>query len=43
MPPALPLVDEEPTAWMLPSARFSTVTVQVSPDGDFPVFTMVSA
>ena len=39
----LPVVDDEPTAVMLPSACFSTVTLQVPPDDVLPVFTMVSA
>jgi len=39
----LPVVDDEPTAEILPSACFSTVTLQVSPDDVLPVFTMVSA
>jgi hypothetical protein len=39
----LPVVDDEPTAVILPSPCFSTVTLHVSPDGVLPVFTMVSA
>lgn len=40
--PVVPELDE-PTAVMLPSACFSTVTLQVSPDAVFPVFSMVAA
>jgi hypothetical protein len=42
----LPVVDDEPDApdaVMLPSACFSTETLQVSPDAVLPVFTIVSA
>jgi len=41
-PVLLPVVDEAPAAVMLPSACFSTDTLQVSPDDVFPVFTMIS-
>lgn len=34
---------EAPTAVMLPSACFSTVTLQVAPDAVLPVFSMVTA
>lgn len=40
--PVVPEPDE-PTALMLPSACFSTVTLQVSPDAVLPVFSMVAA
>lgn len=40
--PALPVVDDAPAALMLPSACFSTDTLQVSPDDVLPVFTIVS-
>jgi len=40
--PVLPVVEEEPAAVMLPSACFSTETLQVSPEGVFPVLTIVS-
>src|SRR4051794_32088791 len=41
--PLLLLPDEAPAALMLPSACFSTRTVQLSPDAVLPVLTMVSA
>ena len=41
-PAPLPVVEEDPTAEMLPSACFSTVTLQVSPFEFFPVFSIVS-
>ncbi|MDA9499924.1 hypothetical protein XI05_21135 [Bradyrhizobium sp. CCBAU 11357] len=34
---------DAPTAVILPSACFSTVTLQVSPDAVLPVFSMVAA
>ncbi|UPJ59280.1 hypothetical protein [Bradyrhizobium sp. 192] len=37
------LEPDEPTAVMLPSACFSTVTLQVSPDAVLPVFSRVVA
>ncbi|QQO19406.1 hypothetical protein JJB98_05560 [Bradyrhizobium diazoefficiens] len=40
--PVVPEPDE-PSAVMLPSACFSTVTLQVSPDAVLPVFSMVAA
>jgi hypothetical protein len=40
--PVVPEPDA-PTALMLPSACFSTLTLQVSPDAVLPVFSMVSA
>lgn len=40
--PVAPELDA-PTAVMLPSACFSTVTLQVSPDVVLPVFSMVAA
>src|SRR3954470_10413293 len=40
--PALPVVDDAPAALMLPSACFSTDTLQVSPAEVVPVFTIVS-
>lgn len=40
--PVVPECDE-PAAVMLPSACFSTVTLQVSPDAVLPVFSMVAA
>jgi hypothetical protein len=40
--PVVPEPDE-PSAVMLPSGCFSTVTLQVSPDAFLPVFSMVSA
>ena len=40
--PVVPEPDA-PTALMLPSACFSTVTLQVSPDDVLPVFSMVAA
>lgn len=40
--PVVPEPDA-PTAVMLPSACFSTVTLQVSPDAVLPVFSMVAA
>lgn len=40
--PVVPEPDE-PSAVMLPSACFSTVTLQVSPEAVFPVFSMVAA
>lgn len=41
--PVVPDPDEEPSAVMLPSACFSTVTLQVSPDAVLPVFSIVAA
>lgn len=41
-PAPLPVVAEDPAAEMLPSACFSTVTLQVSPVEFFPVLIMVS-
>jgi len=43
LPAPLLLPDEAPAALMLPSACFSTLTVQLSPDAVLPVLTMVSA
>jgi hypothetical protein len=41
--PLLPVVeDEDPAAVMLPSACFSTETLQVSPEDVLPVLTIVS-
>src|SRR5690242_15510529 len=40
--PVVPEPDA-PAALMLPSACFTTVTLQVSPDAVLPVFSMVSA
>jgi hypothetical protein len=40
--PVVPEPDE-PSAVMLPSACFSTVTLQVSPEAVLPVFSMVAA
>jgi len=42
VPALLPLVDD-PAALMLPSACFSTETVQGPPDADVPFLTIVSA
>jgi len=41
--PALLLPDDAPAALMLPSACFSTETVQLSPEVVLPFFTIVSA
>jgi len=43
LPAPLLLPAEAPAALMLPSACFSTVTLQVSPDAVLPVFSMVVA
>jgi len=43
LPAPLLLPDEAPAALMLPSACFSTDTVQLSPDAVLPFFTIVSA
>jgi hypothetical protein len=43
LPAPLLLPAEAPAALMLPSACFSTLTVQLSPDAVLPVLTMVSA
>lgn len=40
--PVVPEPDE-PSAVILPSACFSTVTLQVAPEAVFPVFSMVAA
>ncbi|WP_441227921.1 hypothetical protein AB7813_05400 [Tardiphaga sp. 20_F10_N6_6] len=40
--PVLPVVEDDPAAVMLPSACFSTETLQVSPEEVFPVLTIVS-
>ena len=40
--PVLPVVEEDPAAVMLPSACFSTDTLQVPPEEVFPVLTIVS-
>jgi hypothetical protein len=43
LPAPLLLPAEAPAALILPSACFSTLTVQLSPDAVLPDFTMVSA
>lgn len=40
--PVLPVVEDDPAAVMLPSACFSTETLQVSPEEVFPVLMIVS-